>query len=116
MGSQETGKDRGGPTPMDVLLAGKIKRPSMAVPRTEVSSDAVEQGAEHVPSSPSSSSAGVPSAGNESETSGGGTEGMEELVSRFPELARVDDLGLEEQVRIFQSALDALQKELHGQD
>ncbi|WP_297316755.1 hypothetical protein [uncultured Bifidobacterium sp.] len=41
---------------------------------------------------------------------------MEELVSRFPELARVDDLGLEEQVRIFQSALDALQKELHGQD
>lgn len=133
MGSQGTGKGHGGPTPMDVMMAGKVNRPSMAEQRSEASSDVAGQGAAHASSSPSSlpssssassplsstpvsSSVGVSPDGSESETSGGGLEGMEELVNRFPELARVDDLGLEEQVKVYQSALDALQRELHGQD
>ena len=41
---------------------------------------------------------------------------MKELVGRFPELDHIDDLGLEDQVKAYQSALAALQKELHGQD
>ncbi len=42
--------------------------------------------------------------------------GMKDLVGRFPELDHIDDLGLEEQVKVYQSALAALQEELHGQD
>ena len=42
--------------------------------------------------------------------------GMKELVGRFPELDHIDDLGLEDQVKAYQSALAALQEELHGQD
>lgn len=42
--------------------------------------------------------------------------GMKELVGRFPELDHIDDLDLEDQVKAYQSALAALQKELHGQD
>lgn len=42
--------------------------------------------------------------------------GMKDLIGRFPELDHIDDLGLEEQVKVYQSALAALQEELHGQD
>lgn len=42
--------------------------------------------------------------------------GMKDLIGRFPELDHIDDLDLEEQVKVYQSALAALQEELHGQD